>query len=41
MIELKRNNQRNLYEYDVLRIFENRQEALEYAEMKSITDVSL
>lgn len=39
MIELERDGERSMFEYDVLRIFKNRDEGLEYAETNDITDI--
>ena len=41
MIEVARDGERILLEYDVLRIFENRDEALEYAKKNNLTDIIL
>ena len=41
MIELERDGERSLLEYDVLRIFENKDEALKYARKNNLTDVIL
>ena len=39
MIEVERDGVRNLLEYDVLRYFKNKDEALDYARSNAISDV--
>jgi hypothetical protein len=41
MIELERKGERILLEYDVLRVFQNIDEALEYAKKNNLTDIIL
>ncbi len=41
VIELDRNGQRSFHEYDVLRDFENKATALEFAKSNNITDIDL